>query len=254
MAGFLKPPDAPNAGAVAGNQLKFGKKAAIFSQRLNQVNQVTPTGSLTYSNIGSKKNPRYQATTALTDPQQALLGAGEKTGLAALQGAGGIIDANAGKWAAGPDVSGQGITDRIMGWGKDFYQPIFDQRRATQEAKLRNQGIAPGSAAWDNAMRETNRGENDAYTQLLLQGQGTALNAANLAYNSPLSAYSTLLSGSGPAGVSLAQTPQANVQTPDYQGAAQANYQAKSQNYQNTLGGLFSIPTTLLGGWARGAI
>lgn len=225
-------------------QIQTGIKAGTAQQELNQVNQVTPTGSLTYTQTGKNKDgtPIFTATSKLNQPFQNIL----DTGTGAAQG---ILDANKAKWAAGPNINETGITNQIMDWGKSYYQPIFDAQDNTQEAKLLNQGIAPGSEAWNNAKNLSSRNQNDAYTQLLLQGQGTAIDAAMQNYSAPLGALSTLLTGAQP-NLSFAQTPQASVQQPDYQAAYQ---NAQSQN-NSMLGGLFSIPKTILGGWASGGL
>ena len=233
-----------DATKVTDKQIQTGIKAATAQQELNQVNQVTPTGSLTYTQTGKNKDgtPIFTATSALTQPFQNIL----NTGTSAAQG---ILDANKDKWASGPDINETGITDQIMKWGHDYYQPIFDSQNENQEAKLLNQGIAPGSKAWNDAVNLSSRNQNDAYTQLLLQGQGTAIDAASQNYNAPLTALSTLLTGAQP-NLSFAQTPQANIQQPDYQGA----YQNAQSNQNSMLGGLFSIPKTILGGWASGGL
>lgn len=246
-------PQPPDATKTANTAFNYAKKAGIFQNELNQVGQVTPTGSLKYTQNGTNPDgsPRYVATTTLRPRQQNELNAQTGAGTAAANAATGIINSNASQFAAGPDVNETGITKAIMGWGQDYLQPVFDAQNASQTAKLANQGIAPGSEAYTNAMRDTSRNQNDAYTQLLLQGQGQALTAAEAKYNDPLKAIATLSGGSQP-NVNYAQTPQAQVQSPDFGQLAQQQYQAQRSNYDSTLSGLFKIPTTLLGGWATG--
>ncbi len=248
-------PTPPNAKDVANQALKYGVKAGTSQQELNQVNQTTPTGSLTYRTVGHNPDgtPIVRATTALKAPQQAELNAQTATNTAGATTAGNIIGANAGQWAAGPNLDETGITKAIMGWGHDYLQPVFDSQNASADAKLANQGIAPGSEAWTNAHRDTARNQNDAYTQLLLQGQGQAMSAAEAKYMDPLRAVSTLASGAQPS-VNFAQTPQANVQAPDYASAANNQYQAQKSNSDALMGGLFKIPQTILGGWASGGL
>ena len=288
-------PSVPNAKSVADQALQYGIKAGTAQNELNQVNQVTPTGSLTYRPVmspvvpkldkmgrkivgpngkilttGGKPvfnadgTPKTQAITKLNPAQQALLNAQTATNTAGAGAACNIIGANAGKWAAGPDLGPMadetGITKAIMGWGHDYLQPVFDSQNASADAKLANQGIAPGSEAWTNAHRDTARNQNDAYTQLLLQGQGQALSAqaqnmqrGEMAYMDPLRAISTLSTGAQPS-VQFAQTPQAGVQAPDYTTAANNQYNAKKANSDALMGGLFKIPQTILGGWASGGL
>jgi hypothetical protein len=248
-------PSVPSAAGVANQGLQYGIKAGVAQNELNQVNQRTPTGSLTYKTVGHNKDgtPIVRAITALRPEQQALLNTQTATNTAGATTAGNIIGANAGQWAAGPDMDETGITKALMGWGHEYLDPGFEHDAVAQDAKLANQGIMPGSEAYDNAVKARGRTRNDAYTQLLLQGQGQAQSAAEAKYMDPLRAISTLSSGAQPS-VNFAQTPQAGVQAPDYAAAANNEYAAKKSNSDALLNGLFKIPTTLLGGWAAGGL
>jgi hypothetical protein len=48
--------------------------------------------------------------------------------------------------------------------------PSLSQARTGLEARLRNQGLAPGSEAWTNAMRDASQAENDARLGVTAQG------------------------------------------------------------------------------------
>jgi hypothetical protein len=249
----MSAPRVPKASSVSDQQLQYGIKAGTAQNELNQTNQVTPTGSLTYTQTGKNADgtPQWTATSALNAQQQALLNAQTSAATGAAGAAGDIIKQNAGKWASGPDMNETGITKAIMGWGHDYMDPIFQQQNAAEDAKLANQGIAPGSEAYTNAKMARSRNTNDVYTKLLMEGQGQALQAAEAKYMDPLRALSTLSSGQQP-GIQYAQTPQANVSAPDYTTAANNQYTAQKSNYDSMMSGLFKIPTTLLGGWASG--
>lgn len=248
-------PAVPDAKKTADTAFGYAKKAGIFQNELNQVNQQTPTGSLTYRQSGKNPDgsPRYTAITKLKPGQQNILDAQRRAQVGSANAATGIIGANAGQWANGPDVDETGITKAIMGWGQDYLQPVFDSQNASADAKLANQGIAPGSEAYSNALRDRSRNQNDAYTKLLLEGQGQAMSAAEMKYMDPLRAISTLSSGAQPS-VNFAQTPQAGIQAPDFASAANNEYNAKKANSDALMGGLFKIPQTLLGGWASGGM
>jgi hypothetical protein len=248
-------PSVPGAAGVANQELQYGIKAGTAQNELNQVNQVTPTGSLRYKQVGKHPDgtPIWRATTALNAPQQALLNAQTGAATSGASAVGNIIGANAGQWAAGPNMDETGITKALMGWGHEYLDPGFEHDAAAQDAKLANQGIAPGCVAYDAAVKARGRTKNDAYTQLLLQGQGQAMSAAEAKYMDPLRAISTLSSGAQPA-VNFAQTPQAGVQAPNYGQAANNEYTAKKANSDALLNGLFRIPTTLLGGWSAGGL
>ncbi len=246
-------PSAPKAKPVANTQLDYGIKAATAQNELNQVNQVTPTGSLTYTRNGTNADgtPIMTATTALNGAQQGLLDQQTAAQTNAAEASKNIIGSQGWNWVNGPDLTAGGLTNRIMGWGHDYLQPIFDAQNATEEARLANQGIAPGSEAYTRATADKARTQNDAYTQLLLQGVGQAQSAGEAMYMDPLKAISTLSTGAQPT-VQYAQTPQAGVQAPDYTTAANNQYNAQKANSDALMGGLFKIPTTILGGWASG--
>jgi hypothetical protein len=234
---------------ITNKQLKLGKKVAKFGRNLNQIDQTTPYGTLDYSNGGK------EVTASFSPAMQGLFNAQTGTGTAAAGAAGGIIGANQGQWAAGPNLGPMmdetGITKAITGWGEEYMRPQLDRERASLEARLTNQGIAPGSAAWQEAINLNDRGAHDAMIKLLLEGQDTALAAGNqnmqkglAEYNAPLGAYSTLTTGAQPAGMNFVQTPQtAGPSTPDYTGAATTQFNADQQNYQSGLNNLFRIPT-----------
>ena len=185
-------PSPPGADSVANKALQYGIKAGTAQNELNQVNQITPTGSLTYSPqrapattvvmrrpngvvirdatgkartkvvpgkilTNADGTPRTVATTKLNAPQQGLLNAQTGAATSAASTAGNIIGANAGQWAAGPNMDETGITKALMGWGHEYLDPGFEHDAATQDAKLANQGIAPGSEAYDSAVKARGR-------------------------------------------------------------------------------------------------
>lgn len=161
-------------------------------------------------------------------------------------------------------------------------QPQLQQERDQLQTQLANQGITPGSQAYENAMTDQNQRENDLLSQAAVQGinidmagRTQALNEAlqsgqfgNTAdqqefarqlglYNLPLNQVAALMSGS------QIQMPQfqgytgANVQaTPLFQGVqAQdqsnlARYNAEQAGSNALTGGLFGMLGTGLGGFA----
>jgi hypothetical protein len=73
-------PPAPNPAAMAAAQGAANKDAAITQARLNMINQFTPTGSLTFKQIGAKDGvPQFSATTDLSPMQDWLFRRGEDT-------------------------------------------------------------------------------------------------------------------------------------------------------------------------------
>jgi hypothetical protein len=132
----------------------------------NRVNQVTPYGSLTYSQSGTDAygNPMWTANQQLSQPLQQLT----DTSLAGLQAS----QANP-MYGINP---GQTYSDAIM----QRLQPQIAQNAESQKAALANQGIVPGTQAYDNAMRTFNQGQNDLLTSAQINGMQTGLQAQSL--------------------------------------------------------------------------
>jgi hypothetical protein len=169
----------------------------------------------------------------------------------------------------------------MEGWDKAT--ALINQRLAPQMAQaaesntaaLANQGIVPGTQAYENAMRTFNQGQNDLQTQAQLagsqvqntmQGQSLAQQQANNAaqgqnftqnynaYNNPLQQLGAFQSGTQPGYVNPYS--QATVAGPDYLGAystqnaqAIAAQNAANAKTANTQSGLYGLGgAALLGG------
>jgi hypothetical protein len=61
-------------------------------------------------------------------------------------------------------------------------QPQLAQQSAATAQQLANQGITPGSEAWNNAMREQQQSQNDLLSQAALQGIGLDMSANQQGY------------------------------------------------------------------------
>lgn len=98
--------------------------------------------------------------------------------------------------------------------------PQMAQQAESQKAQLANQGIVPGTQAYENAMRSFNQGQNDLLTQAQLQGA----QVQNQMFNQNLQAGQF-----GNQAVAQNQQSQLNQQ--------QANNTALNQGYQNQIAG-----------------
>jgi len=101
--------------------------------------------------------------------------------------AGGVNADQYGNLRTGADMSGvarmpvnagmtgqQAIMNRL--------QPQLAQQSAATAQQLANQGITPGSEAYNNAMREQQQGQNDLLSQAALQGIGLDMSANQQGY------------------------------------------------------------------------
>jgi hypothetical protein len=147
-----------------------------------------------------------------------------------------------------PINPGQTAQDAIMA----RLNPTFQQEDETVRNRLYNQGVRPGTEAWDNEMRNFERARNDAYSQAALQGINLDFQNRQRAITEqgvPINLINAYLSGSQ---VQSPQFPnysqQANQTAPDLMGAAQSQYGAGLNSYNasqaagsNFMGGLLGI-------------
>jgi hypothetical protein len=257
-------PAAPDPGKVAKQQAQANSSAAQTQQQLNMVNQVNPYGSLTYSQTGTtmgpdgKPLPQYTATTTLSPEEQRNQNQQwqyddivNTLGINQAKKMTGILDT---PFALNNEAS----ESRLMELGRNRLDPMLEQRRAGLETRLYNQGVMPGTEAYDRAMRADTEGANDAYNQLLLTGRAQANNELLTERNQPINEMTALLSGGQVSQPSFGQTPTAQVASPDVAGMTYQNYQGALQNAQNQqsqqnamMGGIFGLGSALGGGWAR---
>lgn len=311
---FGGPPPAPPAPDYTGaaNATAAGNlQAAQAATAANRVNQYTPYGSLIYNETGkdSLGNPTWSATTNLSPVGQQLLDTQNATSL----GLGNTINAQLGQVQ---QTMGQGFNPNIpqtqtslgsnfvtnpnyasgmQGWDaankilQARLQPQMAQDRESQNAMLANQGIVPGTKAYENAMRTFNQGQNDLLTNSQLAGQNIgqnlfnqgiqggqftnnalinqgnfqntaqqqAFNQALTKYNLPLNTLGALRTGAQVQNPTFQNVPQqATTAGPDLLGATTAtgNYNLGTYNAQqaansNLTGGLLGLGGSLGGAY-----
>ena len=281
-------PPAPDYAAAATAQGVANQKAGQQTAVLNNPNIISPYGNQTvsYDSAGGYDGtPQPTITQTLTPEAQATLesqqrvqrslaGLGEQAAGTAQRIMGTPFNYTGPDIQTGIDMSGSprapvnaGTTGQAAIMAR--LQPQIEQQSKATAQNLANQGITPGSEAYNNAMREQQQGQNDLYSQAALQGIGldtaaqqnyynqqlqsgqfgnTAANQAMAQqvglYNQPLNQISALMSGS-------------QIQAPQFQqysgggqiGAApvaqaatnQGNYNTAAYNAQmGALGGLYS--------------
>jgi hypothetical protein len=233
-------PAAPDYSAAARETAAGNLDAARAAVASNRVNQVTPYGNLDYAITGQDPygNPTWTATTSLSDVGQQLLNNQNQTSL----GLGSAINAQLGQVQ---QTMGQGFNPNLPSMGinpgetyQDAYMrrlaPQIEQNREQVASTLANQGVVPGTQAYENAMRQQAQKENDLLLGATTQGFGVGQQANQQAfgqeltkYNLPLNTLSALRTGAqvqNPSFVNSAQ--QATTAGPDLLGAASSQYNA----------------------------
>jgi hypothetical protein len=157
---------ATNPYMQAANAQALGNLAgAQQATQANRVNQNTLYGGLQYQqSTDANGNPTWTANQTGTDQTQGLV----NSSLAGLQ-----QSINNPMYGINP---GQTYSDAIM----QRLQPQLAQQKESNTAALANQGIVPGTQAYDNAMRTFQQGQNDLLTSAQIQGMQTGLQAQQL--------------------------------------------------------------------------
>jgi len=244
-------PKAPDPEDTARAQAGMNRDTAMTQQLLNMVNQVTPDGSLTYSQTGNTRVkgadgkyfnvPQYTATQELSPQQQAIY---DQLNGAKLNFAGIANDqtARVADILSTPlKLDNDAVEGRINELASKRLDPLWQQRQTDFDTKMAAQGIAPGSEAYDRAYQNFSQGRNDAYNSMLLNGRQQAINELLTERETPINEATALMSGSQVSQPNFVSTPQTSVAGVDYTGLVNQQYQAEQQAYQNQMGGLFGL-------------
>ena len=254
-------PTAPNPQATASAQTASNQSTALSQQLLNMVNQKTPTGALTYSNTGTNSYfdpslnktvnlPSFTATTSYTPQQQALFDQQQK--FAANSNTIGLQQQDAiGKQLATPFSYTPGDYEKWAGGTYDKLNGDTNAKQiAAQQQTLVNQGLQPGSTAYDDAMRNTTYGQDKARNDFMLNAYGTGMNTALTQRNQPINEISALTGGGQVSQPNFASTPNVGVSGTDVAGIQNNAYNQQNAAYSAKMGGLFGLGSAALSGWA----
>jgi hypothetical protein len=257
-----QPPDPKETSAAATGT---SVATAIANANLQNVNQITPNGSLSYSQTGTYtmtdpytgktyQVPRFTATQTLSEMGQKINDQqqGASLNLATL---GNNLSGQLGQQLTGNfKLGNEAVEGRLMELGSKRLDPMFAQREEQTRQNLIARGIRPGSAAYEAEMTNFNQGRNDAYNQLLLQGRGQASQELLTEDNQRINQIGALLSGGQVSQPNFMNTNMPTIPTTDNGGIIQQHYQNQMQAYQqnaansnNLLGGLFGLGGKLIG-------
>jgi len=276
MGSKSKAPKTPNYTALAQQEAQMQKDINRETLAANRVNQQTPYGSLSYTQTGTDAygNPTYTATQTLSPEQQQILGQSQDVTQGALGAAlGGLSGVEKAMAQGGVDTSklaktginpGEMYSDAIM----RRLAPQIERDTAQLETKLMNQGIAPGTEAWNNAKMQQQQAQNDLLSSAQVQGMQTGLAANQQGFNQalqnlnlPINMYNALRQGSQVSTPSYVNPAQAQgYSAPDLTGAAGQTYNsqlgaynAAQQGNSNFMGGLMNLGG-LIGGANPGTL
>lgn len=256
--GSAPPPPDPNV--VAQAQTQSNTQTAAYNKALNLNNYSNPFGSQTSTQTGTDPAtgaPIYQTTIGASAPLQGLINnsigaAGNSTGQtqAAIFGLGGVNQQLQGLGSqinpqAAQQANQQG-QQAAYAAQTQYLNPQFSQGQSSLESQLANQGLAPGSQAYTNAMTNFNNSKNQAYSNAANQSVLTGSQIGSQMLNNNLAAVGAqgnLLNQQGTnysQQASLAQLPYSQMQSlaglvPGNTGTGQSGAQPANiaQAYQN---------------------
>lgn len=251
------PPPAPDPAATAAAQATANKETAVAQYGLNATNQTTPQGSLEYRQIGKWEDgtPRFEAVSSYSPTEQGIYETGAQT-RQNLSNIGSSQSAKIGELLNTPYNLNEATQNKISGIQKSFLDPQWQEEQARLESQLINKGVRPGSAAYDNSMRDFSTNKQRAYNQSYLDAYKTAESSSMAERNQPINEITALMSGSQVAQPGYTNTPQPGVAPTDVIGAQQQSLNQQNLGYQAQVGqqsglmnGLFGLGKTAMGGW-----
>jgi hypothetical protein len=256
-------PAAPDYSGAARETAAGNVEAARVATAANRINQVTPYGSLTYSQSGTDAygNPTYTATQAFTPEQQRLLETQNRIssnlGDVATKGVSYVENMlNTPFNTAALPTTGFNPSQSYQDAYMQRLQPQITQNREALQQQLANKGIDIGSVAYDRAMQTQAQRENDLLAAATTQGFGVGQQARQQALqeqaylrNEPLNTLSAVRTGSQVTGPQFVNSfNQATTAGPDLLGAAGMQYNAQMGDFNakqaaqaNLNQGIFSL-------------
>lgn len=289
MGGKSSPPPAPDYAAAAQATAQGNLANAKQAQLANMVNQVTPQGTVKYTQAPSGQ---WTQTVNLSPSQQALFNQNQainqQLGNVAQQGVGYVQQAlnkplsfDQMQALQSPGQIQQQASDAAYQNAARYLDPQFQRQQQALESQLSNQGITRGSEAWNNAIQQQDMARQQAYEgarnqaylqglqgagQTYQQGMGTRqqqISEAQALQQNPINMLNAVRTGQQ---MQVAQQPQVGVSSPanmatvagpDLLGAASANaqynqglYNTGAASNSNMMGGLFQLGSAAVNKWS----
>lgn len=248
-----KIPNVQNPQTTITQQTQANTDALHATQAAQSTNQDTPYGTLNYSITGQDPygNPLYTAKTDLSADQKAILDNLESNQIGLGTTGNNLIGNVSNLYGNAPDFSEQAGTQTKINMDRQlaYLSPYFNQQTNNLDNKLRNQGLVPGTVAYDNAMRTVRDNQNQSVMSFLNQTQNQSFNQAQTQYTQPLQTISAILGLTQPGNVanSLVNTPKPTQAATDVGGIVNASQQAQMERYKAQLGQYNAMMSGIMG-------
>ena len=272
---FGSAPSAPTPASPAEQgaaQTATNQQTDLYNFGLSNPNVTTPYGSDSYT-VDATTNPAQPTvsqTLSFSPTQQALYNQSTANQTQQGQIAGTALNAVDNQFNTPYDLNSAvgGMTASQANLTQDYnnqYNALYNQQTAYLDpqyqnqqnqlnASLANQGIVPGSQAYQNAQDEQSRNQTFAYQQaadqaqagagteqsrladLGLQNQAQAAQLYTQQYQQPLNLYNSLETGTQASLPQFQGTSQTNTAPPNVLGAYANNYQGQLNAYNAQVG------------------
>lgn len=277
-------PSTPDFNQVAQQQGQQNLEAAQINNQMNRVDTTTPYGSQTFGRVADPNAPggfRYTSNIAFS-PEQQRLYESQTRGQQATADMGNSMLGRIGESVATPfNIADAGQAQRLSSDPNQFSaerdqitQALYDRltrlRRPQMEQdmdrldlRLRNQGLMPGTQAYDRGMRsllDAQGAEMANFTDRAVEAGGAEQSRlqqeirANAGFNNntrsqtiqemllqrqqPLAEYNAFRTGTSPTLPQFQAYGQAQTQPANLMGGAQAQYGVGVDNYNRRIGEL----------------
>lgn len=251
-------PKQPDPMDLAQSQTAINRDSAIQGQLINNMNETNPLGSVNYSQSGSQTYtdafgnevtiPTFDRNVTLDPGQQDLLNRqvalGRSVNDLAMNQVGQL---NTMPVVGDYSADRSAVTDALIG----RMEPYWNQDEQAARSQLANQGLTPGSEAYQRELGMLSRQKNDARLGAVLAGgqEQSRLAGLNLAQRSQLAGEIGGLSAiASPTLPQFQGAFQQGVSSVPYDQYVYQDYQNQVDQRNNRLQGLFGLAGTVATG------
>lgn len=259
-------PTTPSPEEESAAQTQSNEQTALYNFGLNNPNVTSPLGSSTFTSNGTDANgtPIYNQNVTLSPAEQTLFDLNNQNTTQQAQTAGTALNnvtslfntpynlqGNVPQTLSGGDQQQdlQNAENSLYSQQTQYLDPQYQQGQQQLDSQLANQGLVPGSQAYQTAENNFGLQKQQAYQSAMddatsggaaYQAQLSQTGLANQAqqaqlytqqYQEPLSLYSSLMSGTAPTMPQFSSATQSDAAPTNVLGAYQNSYNGQLDAY-----------------------
>jgi len=236
MGGTPSPPAVPTAQNVSGQPNQT--IANLYAQNSSNYSLANPYGTESFSQTGTDPitgAPLYGIQQQYSPVQQAIA-SGQQTGQVGAAGAAAnLANFMPGLYGSPADLAGDSssltnqLENPVMA---NLFNTTMQYQEPQLDAQLQAQGLTPGSAAYQQAMKQLQNQQISTFAQVNAQFQPQAFNEALTQEQLPLQNMGTLLGQANPTALPMSAGMGVQQQPSNVVGATTSMEQANAQAYQ----------------------